>query len=188
MNFSYLILPFLLPILSTVSIVIISWCFIRRDLNKYFDRPAAGNSQPVAPVVTEAGIKEEQNTLLALRLQAHERLIVFTDRLNPANLFIRLYQPGISATALQVLILNEVRSEFQHNITQQLYVSAENWTILSKLKEDTLAMINNAIAGLPEEATGVDLSRKVLAHMAEIKENPYELTMALIRRDIHQLF
>lgn len=69
-----------------------------------------------------------------------------------------------------------------------MYVSSENWRIMSKLKEDTLAMINNAVAGLPADASGVDLSRIVLEHMAGIKENPYDLTLELIKRDIHQLF
>jgi len=176
----YFVVPFLIPVAVGVTIVIVSWCFIRKDISKYLSlKPADLTADPA---------KGERSSLLQFRLQAHERLIVFTDRLNPSNLFLRLHQPGITARELQSLILNEVRMEYQHNVTQQLYVSSENWTILSRLKEDTLAMINNAIAGLPAEASGVDLSRKVLEHMADIKENPYDLTVELIKKDIHQLF
>jgi hypothetical protein len=186
MNIIYFILPFLLQILTVVAIGLISWSFIKKDLAgllKPADIPEKESS-----IAKQSEVKTDDNTLLTLRLQAHERLVVFTDRLNPSNLFLRLFRPGISAAELQSVILNEIRQEYQHNVTQQLYVSTENWTVLSKLKEDTLAMINNATASLPVDATGVDLSRKVLEHMAEIKDNPYELTLALLKKDIHQLF
>lgn len=156
----------------TVSVL---WFLVRNDLKQYLEnRPAAGNT--------------EQNNLLSLRLQAHERLIVFTDRINPSNLFIRLHQPGIAAKTLQAHILNEIRSEYQHNVAQQLYIASVSWKVISKLKEDTIAMINNATAGLPADATATDLSRKVLEHMAGIKENPYEMTLEFLKKDIHKLF
>lgn len=132
--------------------------------------------------------EKDSSPLLSLRLQAHERLIVFIERINPLNLFIRVHQQGISLTELQAIVLNEIRSEYQHNITQQLYISTTTWDVVKKLKEDTIAMINNGVKSLPAEATGVELSRKVLQHMAGIENNPYDLTLDLIKKDIHQLF
>lgn len=132
--------------------------------------------------------KEKESPLLSLRLQAHERLIVFIERINPSNLFIRVHQQGISLTELQATVLNEIRSEYQHNITQQLYISTATWDVVKKLKEDTIAMVNNGVKSLSADATGVDLSRKVLQHMAGIENNPYDLTLDLIKKDIHQLF
>jgi len=197
MNATFFIVSFLLPIISGVLIVIISWSFIRIDIRKYLAGRAGipvdnanlqeSLSAKEGPQFTEV-TREERAALLQLRLQANERLIVFIDRLNPANLFLRLHQPGIGAKELQSLILNEVRSEYQHNVSQQLYLSTGNWIVLSKLKDDTLAMINNAVATLPAEASGVDLSRKVLEHVAAISENPYDLTIELLKQDIHQLF
>jgi len=132
--------------------------------------------------------QEEQFQILPLRLQAYERLIVFVDRINPANLLIRVHQQGISVADLQSVLLNEIRSEYQHNIAQQLYVSASAWDVVRKLKDDTLSMVSNAARGLPAEAEGVDLSRKILQHMAGIADNPYDLTLDLIKKDIHLLF
>jgi hypothetical protein len=201
---SFFILSFIQPIITWVLVVLLSWRIIRKDINKYIMACAAHKSNPAGSqeLINAEGPsslaeyssqlngvnRDERNTLLQLRLQAHERLIVFIDRLNPANLFLRLHQPGITAQELQGLILNEVRSEYQHNVSQQLYLSAANWIVLSKLKEDTLAMINNAVAALPAQAAGVDLSRKVLEHVAVMSENPYDLTISLLKKDIHQLF
>ncbi|MBB6500907.1 hypothetical protein [Pedobacter cryoconitis] len=156
--------------------VIFTWFLTRNDIQQYISLKSAESR------------KEQQQHLLPLRLQAHERMIVFVERLNPSNLFIRLHQPGMTAKELQSLVLNEIRSEYQHNVTQQLYVSTSAWNVVRKLKEDTIAMLNNAVAGLPAGASGVELSRKVLEHMASVNDNPYDLTLELIQKDIHQLF
>ena len=132
--------------------------------------------------------KESRVHLLPLRLQAHERLILFVERINPANLLVRLHQQGLELATLQAGILNEIKSEYQHNITQQLYVDSITWSVVKKLKEDTVAMINQAVIGLPNNANGIELSKTVLQHMATIKENPYDLTIELIKKDIHKLF
>lgn len=132
--------------------------------------------------------KDNRTALIPLRLQAHERLIIFIERINPANLLIRLHQPAIELSALQSLILNEIKAEYQHNIAQQLYVDSSSWSVVRKLKDDTIALINNVVQGLPENSTGVDLSKKVLQHMSTIDENPYELTINILKKDIQALF
>lgn len=176
MNISYfLTLVAALAIGGSITVAF-AWYLIRNEVQKYFS------------LKSFEARKEERIHLLPLRLQAHERMIVFIERINPANLLVRLHQQGISAKELQAVILTEIRTEYQHNVTQQLYVSPANWNILRKLKEDTIAMFNNAVAGLPADASGIDLSRKVLEHMAAIAENPYDLSLELIQKDIHQLF
>ncbi|QDW28085.1 hypothetical protein [Pedobacter sp. KBS0701] len=132
--------------------------------------------------------KESRAHILPLRLQAHERLIIFVDRINPANLLVRLHQQGIAIATLQAGILNEIRSEYQHNITQQLYVDSVTWSIVQKLKDDTIAMVNNTVQGLPADANGIELSKAILQQMAGIDDNPYDLTIELIKKDIHKLF
>ncbi|SES10962.1 DUF7935 family protein [Pedobacter rhizosphaerae] len=132
--------------------------------------------------------KENRAELLPLRLQAHERLILFTDRINPANLLVRLHQQGIPLSTLQATILNDIRSEYQHNITQQLYVDSTTWSVVRKLKDDTIGMINNAVQGLPAEANGIELSKTILQHMAGIDDNPYDLTIELVKKDIQMMF
>lgn len=156
--------------------VAIAYALIKNDIQTYFKLRFQGQQ------------KEGQGVLLSLRLQAYERLILFVERINPANLLLRLHQPGISPQDLQALVLTELRAEYQHNITQQLYIEASTWDVVTKLKEDTVAMLNNGMKSLPANAAGVDLSRNILQHMAQMKDNPYELTLALIKKDIHQLF
>ncbi|WP_374949538.1 hypothetical protein [Mucilaginibacter sp.] len=125
---------------------------------------------------------------LPLRLQAYERLILFTDRINPANLLIRMNGNGYTAAELHSLIVAEIRNEYQHNVTQQLYVSDRAWAVTKRVKEDTLSMVNTAIKALPESATGLDLGRIVLNHLSKLEDNPYDIATALIRKDLEELF
>lgn len=164
-------------VVGGVATVSAGYYLVKDDIRTYFRLKFSDQNK-----------EKENGTLLSLRLQAHERLIVFIERINPSNLFIRVHQQGISLAELQVIVLNEIRSEYQHNITQQLYISTATWDVLKKLKDDTIAMVNNGVKSLPADASGVDLSRKVLQHMAGIENNPYDLTLDLIKKDIHQLF
>ncbi|RZK42193.1 MAG: hypothetical protein EOO90_08075 [Pedobacter sp.] len=132
--------------------------------------------------------KESRAALLPLRLQAHERLIIFVERINPANLLIRLHQQGIGVKELQSLVINDIRSEFQHNVAQQLYIDTVSWNVIRKLKDDTIAMVNNVVQGLPDQGSGVDLSKKVLQHLSTLDENPYDLTIDHLKKEIQALF
>ena len=175
MNTKQIIIDLLVLAVGVFSALLAFYYVVKNEIEKYFHfRTSALN-------------KETSMHLLPLRLQAHERLIIFVDRINPANLLVRVHQQGIEVPTLHAGILNEIRSEYQHNITQQLYINSSSWKVVRKLKDDTIAMMNNAVQGLPSDANGVELSRAVLQHMATISENPYDLTIELIKKDIQQL-
>lgn len=176
MDFSKFLLNSATLALGGSVIVIIAYYMIRSDIRSYL----SSKNSVVIP--------DDKNNLLQLRLQAHERMIIFVDRINPSNLLLRLHQQGIEVAALQLMAVNEIKTEFQHNITQQLYLEAATWKVIRQLKDDTVAMINNAVKNLPAEASGVELSKKVLHHMSEIGENPYELSIGMIKQDIHKMF
>jgi len=125
---------------------------------------------------------------LPLRLQAYERVVLFIDRINPANMLIRLNAGGLSAADLHIVIVNEIRTEFQHNVTQQIYVSSRVWAVMKRVKEDTMSLVNNAIKGLPQNATAMDLSKTVLIHLSQLEDDPYEIAINLVRQDLEELF
>lgn len=132
--------------------------------------------------------KSISNQTLPLRLQAYERLVLFTERINPVNMLIRINAPLYNAHQLYNLIAEEVRSEYQHNITQQIYVSSRAWGVVKKIKEDTLGLINNAIRVLPETASGLDLSKTILVHLSQLEDNPYDIGANMLRKDLQELF
>jgi len=154
-----------------VLILVAGYALIRDDLKKYLN-------------LLEQRGKDGKANWMNLRLQAHERLIVFVDRINPENLFIRLHRPGISLAELRALALQEIRAEFQHNIAQQLYVDQGIWDTVAGLKEDTLTLVKNVSAELDKEADGLELGREVLLRLSRLDHNPYELAFKLIKQGL----
>jgi hypothetical protein len=122
---------------------------------------ALKTAQPVpqhAPLADTPGAISSRQ----MQLQAYERLILLTDRIALPNLISRVNTPGISARDMQSLLTHSIRQEFEHNITQQIYVSAEAWGVVRDYKEQNLMIVNQVASFLPEEATGTDLNRSLL--------------------------
>jgi hypothetical protein len=95
-------------------------------------------------------------------LQAYERLVILADRIAIPNLVSRVNQPGLSKTDMQVMLNETIKQEFEHNLSQQIYVSKEAWEALRSLKEQNMHLINQMASILPNEATGLDLNKKLL--------------------------
>ncbi|MBV8388492.1 MAG: hypothetical protein JO080_01695 [Mucilaginibacter sp.] len=132
--------------------------------------------------------KTISNQTLPLRLQAYERIVLFIERVNPASMLVRLHSTGLSAAELHSIVANEIRNEFQHNITQQIYVSSRAWAVVNRVKDDTLSIVTNAVKALPETATGLDLSKTVLAHLSHLQDNPYDIALQMVKEDMEALF
>jgi hypothetical protein len=117
----------------------------------------------------KAGEKKTKETVASvnvntkqLQLQAYERLILLTDRIGLPNLISRVNQPGLGIKEMQVLLTQSIKQEFEHNITQQIYVTPEAWDAVRNLKEQNLLIINQVASYLPPEASGSDLNRSLL--------------------------
>ena len=132
--------------------------------------------------------KSADNHTLPLRLQAYERVVLFVERMNPANSLVRLGGNGYSAVELHHLAVQEVHNEYQHNITQQIYVSSRAWAVVRRLKDDTVNLLNSTLRGLPEGASGLDFSRALLTHLSQLETNPYEVAGDMVRKDLEELF
>src|SRR5688500_3358630 len=83
---------------------------------------------------TKVATTETKDTI-QLKLQAYERLVLLADRIALPNLISRVHQPGLSSREMQLLLTQTIRQEFEHNVTQQIYVTAEAWDAIRNLKE-----------------------------------------------------
>ena len=105
-----------------------------------------------------------------MQLSAYERLILLVDRIALHNLISRLNQPGASAREMQQLLAQNIKEEFDYNITQQIYVSADAWNAVKNLKEQNMLVINQIATTLPANATGLDLNKFVLEYLMHDKK------------------
>ena len=122
--------------------------------------------------------------MLPLRLQAYERLILFVERIDPANLVVRVHEQGLTAADFEQRLIHEIRAEYQHNVTQQLYVNEAAWAVAKQLKDNTVALIRNTGGGLAASADAKELGTVLLTHVAALEENPYELARKAIKNEL----
>lgn len=130
---------------------------------------------PVAPAPSPVN-----NTVLPLQLQAYERLALFIERIRPQSLIGRVYQPVLSAVDMQIALVQTIKNEFDHNVTQQIYVSAAAWDAVKTLKEQTISIINQVASNLPADAPAKELNRQLLEVFLQAGESPADLTAQII--------
>ncbi|MEI7597386.1 MAG: hypothetical protein WCK02_16680 [Bacteroidota bacterium] len=131
---------------------------------------------------------KSQRVTLPIRLQAYERIVLFLERISPDNLVMRLANPRYTAQQMQMELISAVRSEFEHNMSQQLYVSDEAWTLVKNAKEEVIKLINTSLGQLNDNATAHELSAKVIEMYASIPNFPTNIAMEFAKQEIRRVF
>jgi hypothetical protein len=140
-------------------------------------------------VEKELAIKAETTkTLLPIRLQAYERMALFLERISPNNLLIRLNGQTPNVISFQQLMLSEIREEFSHNLSQQVYMSDEAWTVVKIAMNETVALINLSARELSPDAPSLELSKRIFEVIMEKNVNPSDEALKVIKKEIRENF
>jgi len=127
-------------------------------------------------------------TILPVRLQAYERITLLLERISPQNLLIRLNDPGFKARDFQKVLLDEIRNEYNHNVSQQVYMSEEVWNLVKNAKEDLILMINEASIKMTPDSTSIDLSKRIFEIALDKKVDPIGHALSELKKEIQQTF
>lgn len=126
--------------------------------------------------------------LRPLKLQAYERLVLLTERLALPNLVSRLNQPGISAYEMKLILVENIKAEFEYNSTQQLYVTPVCWDAVRNLKEQNIMIINQVAGMLPAAASAAELNKKLLELvMAQPDSSLHEMVLQALNYEAKKL-
>ncbi len=128
--------------------------------------------------------KETTATLFPLKLQASERLILFLERMTPAQAINRAMQPGMTAIELQMTLVKNIREEYEHNTAQQLYISPGCWALVKNAKEEVIRVINLAVSESGEGATGADVAKTLLLSWSVLDTDPVQTAISQIKSEI----
>ena len=133
---------------------------------------------------------ESNKTTLPLRLQAYERIVLFLERISPNNILVRLSSAGSTAPEFHRLLQQEIRAEYEHNLSQQVYISADAWTLVKEAKENVLTMVNRAFHGIqnPAQARGTELAKRILEGLMMDGAEPTAQALAVVKNEAAGLF
>lgn len=128
--------------------------------------------------------QEGMQTTLRLRLQAYERLALFLERIHPRELITRVYQTGMTARELQAALIASIHMEFEHNLSQQIYVSHQVWKTVQGVKEQELNMINQVASKLAPEAAAKELHQRIIDFIMTTENDlPIEVGLNIINTE-----
>ena len=131
--------------------------------------------------------KESIKVTIPVRLQAFERVILLLERIDAAQVVKRIITPDMTSGQLKLKAIAEIREEFNHNITQQIYISAASWEKVVKAKEDAIKLISITGTQIPDNASAIEFSKKVLGVNEELEISNAE-AIDFVEREIRKIF
>ena len=127
-----------------------------------------------------------RKTIIPIKLQAYERLVLFLERISIEALVMRLQRPNLKAIELQKKLLSTIRTEFDHNISQQLYVSNEAWQYVKNARENIVKLINSCAEENDPNKSSMHLSQMLLEESVGDR-NPSKKAIVFLKSEIKDL-
>lgn len=131
---------------------------------------------------------ENKKIIVPLRLQAYERVILFLERISPESLVMRVNTPGLTARQFQAELLSSIRAEFEHNLSQQLYISPEGWEMVKNARGMTIKLINLAGDQVNPAGPASNLSAKILDMIMAADKIPTGEAIEYLKKEVQALF
>ena len=129
-------------------------------------------------------LRDNQDTTVRLRLQAYERLVLFIERIHPRNLVPRVYQSGMTVSDLQSVLIFNIKAEFEHNLSQQIYITKRVWDTVRGVKEQEMNMINAICQQLSPDAPAQELHKRIVDYVLTIEgELPTDIALQMINEE-----
>ena len=119
-----------------------------------------------------------------IRLTAYERFALFLERINPESLILRVQTPGMTAVDLHVTLLATIREEFEHNVSQQIYISPELWAVIKNAKESLIQFINTYSAKVPDNVPAIELSKILIEAYNSMENAPIEVALNILKKEV----
>lgn len=126
--------------------------------------------------------KENQKDALPLRLQAFERMVLFLERINPTKLLIRITPLSSDKNNYENYVIAQIEQEFEHNLTQQIYMTDECWTIIVTAKNATIQMIRKA--NMSERVDTADKLREIILNDLMDKPTPSSAALSYLKNEV----
>lgn len=121
------------------------------------------------------------------RLRAFERVTLLLERISLNSLVIRTMKAGMNANQLQILLLANIRKEFEHNMSQQIYLNNDSWQAVKIAKESTIKLINKVADSVKNDAPAMELSTKILQVVMNTEQTPTDLAISVIKNEVRTI-
>ncbi|MEB8328961.1 MAG: hypothetical protein ACI815_001986 [Psychroserpens sp.] len=129
--------------------------------------------------------KESQKNTLPIRLQAYERMALFLERISIPSLVVRVSPVSTNKMDYENLLIKNIENEFEHNLSQQIYLSDECWSVIKASKNATIKAIRSA--AMSQSDTSDKLREDILTETMD-KQSPSATALAYVKKEISELW
>jgi hypothetical protein len=129
--------------------------------------------------------KDSQKNAMPIRLQAYERMALFLERISIPSLVVRVRPKSADKNAYEQLLIRTIENEFDHNLSQQIYMSDDCWNIIKAAKNATIQAIRKA--GMSESDSADKLREDILNETME-KQSPSATALAFVKKEIGEIW
>ncbi len=127
--------------------------------------------------------KDNKSMSFPFKMQAYERLALFCERISLGNLMLRLRDEKMNAADFKLALMVGIQQEYEHNISQQVYVSEELWKIIMFAKNDTINVINLVAKTVNENDSSLEMSKALFNYLNEVKVTPLDKARSAISQE-----
>lgn len=120
---------------------------------------------------------------LPMKIQALERLALFVERISPSQVLSRVHAAEMNAQTLGRAMLIAIQKEYEHNVTQQIYVSEPLWSIIYLAKNEVLNLVTECMDQHGKEAPGADLANEIIRAEGNWQLDPVRQALQAIRKE-----
>ena len=137
--------------------------------------------------------RESQKATSPIRLRAYERLALLLERTKPEHMLLELQQNEPDALAkwsigqVQQYLLQTIRAEFDHNQSQQVYVSEEVWDRIINVRDQTAAFVISIAAQVPANANAQTYATALLTAYASNGTTPTDKALEELKNEAKTL-
>jgi hypothetical protein len=132
-------------------------------------------------------ILQNSRTVTPIKLQAYERIVLFLERISLESLLVRVSSKDMTASQLHSALLNTIRSEFEHNLSQQIYMSQQAWEVVRNARSNTIKIINSEAEKMAADSTGMALSKQLLERVMELDKEPTRAAIEYLKNEISRM-
>lgn len=127
-------------------------------------------------------LQKKQKNSLPLKLQAYERMTLFLERINPSKLLLRVASVNNDKNAYVISLINTIEQEFEHNLTQQIYISEKCWSIIIASKNATIQLITKTSE--EDAVTNAQELREAILLKMKHNTSPSNTALAFIKDEV----
>lgn len=131
--------------------------------------------------------RSTQKEISPLRLRAYERLTLLLERTTPEHILLEANIAEMTILQLQQYLLRTIRQEYEHNLSQQIYVSEESWILICNAKDQTIAFVNAIVQQLPPDANVLDYAKTLITAYSSNGTTPNDIALQSLKKEAQAL-